>query len=376
MSVVDWQEVAKDLGEVCPSSTYREEAARLLVKCAALGPLTGVDRTAANEFRRVYRFLHYNEAARLHSVVDELLASLQRKNAAPPSTRNAWNYVVGAYDRWIMRARVAYVVAGLLEGTLRSRLNARMTDEYGEKWFMIPECVPSSLRDMIQRDSAVQSLAAIQRVFEWQDGDSLAGSAQALLQAVRDVMTTTSSQEKQSAAEYVSHLSFGQLRTFFQAKRLWSKGPKLEQLFLAPGNASDPPLKSTVDEQLATIQKIRNEVAHYRPAPDTKFANSLYAAARVARWLDVDLQHFYGAVDTRMTTELSILVDDREQFPMAAEVARRCIEKDCAFSEPLVLMLDSAPRHRNDLDEPTGARLACPYHRIRLRQILHRPLGE
>lgn len=375
MSVVDWHAVATSLEDVCASATYRKETAQLLGKCAAIGPLTSAQRTAAHEFRRVYKFLHYNEASRLNAVVDELIAALHRRNAAPPATRNAWNYVVGSYDRWIMRARVVYVAAGLLEGTLRSRLNARVTDEYGPLWFTLPECVPSSVRNLIERESAVQSLAAIQRLIEEQGTPNDEDTARQSLQRIRDVLNTEGPKEHASSSEYVNHLTFGQLRSFFQTKRLWNKGAKLEQLFVSNGDDSGPPLKSAVDADLEIIQKIRNEVAHYRPESDTRFANALYACSRVARWLDVDLQHFYGAVDTRMSTELSILVDDREQSA-AAGGAVSCAERNCPIGPPLDLVFDSAPRQRKDLHATTEGRWACQYHRIRLRQMLHRPQEE
>jgi hypothetical protein len=370
MSVVHWDEVAQELSMNCPSPTYRAAASRLLTKAGALGPLISENRSAADEFSRVYRFLHYNEAGRLDEVLNELLKRLQRQGAKRPALSNAWNYVVGAFDQWMMRARVFYLTAGLLEGTLRSRLNATLTDAFGTNWPSNADVVPRIIVEKIDEQTAVQSLEAVRRFLdEPKDGDHDNDWRVTL----RKIINLKSVSINETGEKFVLGLTFGQMRSFFQAKKLWSTGPTLSRIFIDPATGSSP-LRNQVDDALAVVQKARNDVAHYRPNGNLNFSGALYECAKLTRWLGVDLQHFYGSVDTRASTELSVLLAHSREKSRQSGNHAHCRATECKNGEPLDLMLTRAPMSEEDVATDTEARSACAYHRVILRIRQHRPV--
>lgn len=321
------------------------------------------------------------------AVVDELLKARER-SGSPSARVHAWNYVVGAFDLWLIRARVFYTAAGLIEGALRARLNARMTDHYGSAWPQIEEAVPSPVRPLIEGTGIGERLGAIRRLIdEWDSAD--AAAAADVARAVQDILAADP-HPMEHGELLVGALEFGQLRNFFQAKRLWSKGPKLERLFVEKGDA--PPLRGALDTSLAIVQELRNAVAHYLrpitamsggatpttaaqpPVPPQSFTNGLYHLSRLARWMGVDLQHFYESVDTRESTELSLLLEDPSVRSLAEPPVRTCYAPDCKVTNPLTLMLPMAPTAASDINVP-GA-YACLYHRVERRVLRHRPSSE
>lgn len=361
----DWPTIASRLISECPSATYREQAAAILQQVELLGPLTSVGRPAEGEFKRVYRFLHYNEPARILAVVTELLQAFGRAGAEDLSKRNAWNYVVGAFDRWICRARILYLAIGLVEGILRSRLDARLTDAFGSEWPSHDDAVPSTVRDLLKQSDAQARLDHIRRLLDEADGAPTT-------ELIDQIRAAAAGQLKPSllGSEYVKHLPFGQLRSFFQAKKLWKAPARLELLFSADGK---PLLRSDVDHALGVIQDARNETAHYRPTGKLSFATALYETAKLARWLGVDLQHFYGSVDTRLSTELSHLLDGSLEAPAnASDVIVACSSSGCAIPPPIDNLLSIAPTSAIEVSQtrPFGA---CLFHRVQLRVKVHRP---
>lgn len=357
--MADWQAVADELNDVCPEPFYRSAAARILQKVEGLGPLGA----PTDEFKRVYRFIHYNEPHRVEAVADELLtALLRRQYAGLPASRNAWSYVVGAYDHWILRARVFYLVAGVIEGTLRTRLNARLTDLHGPEWFTHEGIVPSGVRLLADRESALRRLVNIQTIVEDANAEGVTDAIRAALLPPSVAAT--------NAAEYVETLTFGALVTFFDTKRLWSTGPRLEEIF---GPPSERPLRQALVADLVTMRNLRNDVAHYRPQAASSFQRGLFAASRLAMWLGVDLQHVYGSIDTRLSTELSLLVD--AVHPTAASSTVACLASGCSAKGPLDVFLQRSPRNAEEIPYPLE--YACLFHRVAVRATLHRtPLAE
>jgi hypothetical protein len=352
----------------CPSATYRQAADRLLTKAAALGPITSENRSATDEFKRVYKFLHFNEPGRIDDVLEELLARLQRPGAQRPSTRNAWNYVVGAFDQWMMRARVFYLSAGLVEGALRSRLNAILTDEFGKEWPSNDKAVPSVVSEQLSDQAVKTSLQAVQRVLDAYADTDLDSTAKANLRAAMALQSPTVTKY---GDQFVLDLTFGQLRSFFQTKRLWGSGPRLSRIFLDVATR-EPPLKGNVDKALETIQKARNDVAHYRPSRNLNFSSALYECARLAEWIGVDLQHFYGSVDTRASTELSVLASDvHARSDRATRGGNECKGPSCSNGEPFDLMFSRAPKSDTEANADSDAIVACAYHRVVLRARHH-----
>jgi hypothetical protein len=91
--------------------------------------------------------------------------------------------------------------------------------------------------------------------------------------------------------------------------------------------------------------------------------------------MNVDLQHFYGSVDSRHPTELSILVEDAALLNRTAPKKRACVVDPCTVGEPLTLMLKSAPMDANALRNDNGE-FGCLFHRVKHREAIHRPQGE
>src|SRR5688500_2677296 len=106
----DWLRLAATLAAACPSRTYRDYTAAILARVERLGPLG----PAREEFLRVYRFLHCNDPAHVLQVTRQLLEYASVPRPQLHIQHNAWRYVVATHDAWMLRARIFYVVAGLL----------------------------------------------------------------------------------------------------------------------------------------------------------------------------------------------------------------------------------------------------------------------
>jgi len=360
----NWSDISDSLGGELPRSTYRAATVQILEKVTRLGPLGN----PSEEFRRVYKFVHYHEPARVLRVVDELLEVLNRQ-AQPWIKNNAWRYVVGAFDSWICRARVFYLAAGIVEGALRSRLDEALTNAFGPEWPTVDDAVPSTIRDQLARDKVQQLLASTQRLLDEKLDD------RATIEGIRRTLSDGAAQSAPiSGSQFVSQLSFGLLRSFFQARKLWGGAPKLQLLFRSPGKGVEI-LRTEVDQVLGTIHELRNDVAHYRPGGKLSFMDGLFACATLARWLEVDLQHVYGAIDTRVSTELSHLLESHLGSSIRKAQLKRagCYDDGCVLGEPLDLLLEKAPVAWPDTVSAESARLGCPYHRVKLRSSLHRP---
>jgi hypothetical protein len=110
----DWQRVADGLAGKHPSEHSRSHAVHILGRVERIGPLGD----SAEEFGRVYNFLHYNEPRDVRRIVGELLERASGSHARLRIRNNAWKYAVAAYDQWYGHARIMYLVSGLIEGTL------------------------------------------------------------------------------------------------------------------------------------------------------------------------------------------------------------------------------------------------------------------
>ena len=360
----DWQAVADSLAGELSSTTYRAAARDVLVRVEQLGPLG----PEPDEFRRVYDFVHWNEPARVLAVVEELLQSLNR-NEQPRIKNNAWRYVAGAFDSWVCRARVFYLAAGIVEGALKSRVDERLTEAFGAAWPEDPDAVPSNVREKLDETRIKNAMDAVRRCLELSEF----GDERVLDQIARITREASELRPAQTGSEFISKLDFGLLRSFFQAKRLWGGSVKLQSIFIDPKSGAEP-LRSNVDAALDTIHKLRNEIAHYRPSGKLNFSDGLFACARVTQWLREDLQHIYESIDTRISTELSSLLESYHLPLYQQALARRagCVANGCSIGTPWDVLLDRAPT--NWPDESTERTvLACQYHRIELRAKKHRP---
>ena len=361
----NWQAVAEELAGDLPSVTNRNRAREVLTLVEQLGPLDA----PVDEFRRVYEFLRWNEPARVIAVVEELLQTLKRSEQ-PWIKNNAWRYVVGAFDSWICRARVFYLAAGIVEGALKARVDERLTELFGSSWPGNPEAVPSNVRERINEGRSKDAMEAVRRCLELSES----GDGRILDEIARISREATTPREVQSGSKFISKLDFGLLRSFFQAKRLWGGVVKLQSIFST--STGDPPLKSHVDETLDRIHQLRNEVAHYRPSGRLNFSDGLFACAKIARWLREDLQHIYESIDTRSSTELSMLLESYHLPLYQQSLARRagCVTDGCALGRPWDILLDRAPTDWPD-EGLERTVLACQYHRFEIRAKKHRP-GE
>lgn len=365
----DWTAIGNGLVNTCHSTVYRDAAAEVLTLVEKLGPLGPPEE----EFRRVYRFLHYNEAKRVIRVAEELLQAKERIDHALLVKNNAWKYVVVAFDAWLARARVFYLAAGIVEGTLKSRLDERLTLAFGENWHESADAVPSSVFERIEKEEARQRLAAAQRLLEETGEPDSLEKARELLQEVQAHLASPMPPGVfQSGSEFIAHLPFSQLRSFFQAKRLWGRGPNLQTIFRPTAGATTV-LKSEVDDALKAVHEMRNEVAHYRPSGRLSFLEGLFALARLAQWLDVDLQWVYGSIDSRQSTELSHLLESRyaATYLEAQKKNAKCVGNDCAIGMPFDLLLDKAPTGSGGTALVDGVSLACMYHRVQVRAVVH-----
>ncbi|MGH2609912.1 MAG: hypothetical protein ACRDHF_12605 [Tepidiformaceae bacterium] len=366
----DWAAIAAAVMGDCPSPTLRDAAITLLERVELLGPL----RPPRDEFRRVYHSLRWNEADRLLQIVNALLPRVKGPDPRLVIRADAWGYVIGVLDEWIGQARIFYLVAGILEAALRARIDARLTDAFGTGWLTVPEVVPSKLHELATAEQRDAQLAAVHDLAEEAvakqpgelDGTGLVGALQAALRPPVPVQRAT-------GALFLRDLSFGGLRMFFEKRKLWEGKAQLQEVF----RGRDGQAKVQHDKVravLAQINEARNDVSHYRPLRCLTFENPLFAAATLASWLGEDLQHVYGSVDTRHTTELSVaLAPVAEQAGWSARGdGHACVEGGCAIPVPYDWLLARAPLDLQDLTA-IPVRRACLYHRVAARVAVHRP---
>ena len=161
---------------------------------------------------------------------------------------------------------------------------------------------------------------------------------------------------------------------FFESKTRWGGKFQLSRLFNEDPGA--PAQRDKVSAVLKTLQEARNEIAHYRPFRFPTFELPLYSAATLARWFGRDLQHIYGSIDTRESTELSVLLRATAQYATWRDAAgaATCETAGCAAGAPIDILMESAPREHLELATVKFSR-ACLYHRVQKRVALHRPVS-
>ncbi len=355
----DWRHIARSLVSMCPSDFYRSHAASLLARVERLGPLG----PAEEEFRRVCRFLHYNDPTYLGRVVQELL---ERASGPRPRLRiqhNAWRYVVATHDEWIAEARIFYLAAGLLEGTLRSRLNQRMTDYFGPRWPAQDALVPSFTRDSLTVMSRAARFDRIARAAKTVNDFDLAVRVSEQVQMLPE--------PPPPGDAFVASLGLAALQAFFTSKSLYNGKPQLKELLIDQRTGKPAP-REQVTSVFDRYRKARNAVAHYDLGSNLSFAQALYTAALIAEWLGADLQHFYSAVDTRRSTELSRLLG-----PQADDLGRGvpldcCDAHGCDVGGPWDWVITSATPTDGAALVGTTTRRACLYHRVQFQAARHR----
>lgn len=338
---------------------------------ASRGPL----RPAHVEFKRVYRCLQWNEPDRVLQVIMALMPKTKGPKPQLVIRADTWGYVIGALDEWIIQARIFYLVSGILEATLRARLNARLTDVYGPTWPATPGITPSKLHELSDRAARDAQLARVHDLLtSFDDGQPNIAEHQRLLADLREAIAPPPAPPAQSGAEFVRSLSFGGLRMFFEKKTLWTGQPQLQALFRGRDGTATPPQRDRLLAALRVLNDARNDIAHYRPLKYLSFDEPLFEAATLASWFGEDLQHSYSSIDTRHTTELSVLLTalpERERWTSQA-LGTGCEADGCNMPTPYEWLLARAPACRSAVSE-SEVQHVCLYHRVAIRTALHRP---
>jgi len=285
---------------------------------------------------------------------------------------------VAAYDQWYGHARIMYLVSGLIEGTLRSRLNQRLTEMFGPEWPSNDDAVPSLVRKADSMRSRAERMEKVEGRLARADTTSSPGDATALVADLRAIVATPfPSQLSVDGATFLAGLTLASLLSFFTTKRLHSGTSQLKEL-LRDASSNTPISLQQVQAEFETYRKTRNNVAHYVLGAELSFVQALFNAARIASWLSVDLQHFYGSVDARQSTELSRLLGPRvrDLAQAAGNAARSCEEPDCTNGLPDDWMLvDRTPRDGAELQAGVPVRRACLQHRVTYRVRQHQHVG-
>lgn len=360
MTPVDWAAVSKACETDCPSSFFREKAERVLERVDLIGPLS---RPPEAEFTRVYKSLHWNEPDRVMDIINAVEPRTKGANPKVVVQLDAWGYIIGVLDEWVTQARVFYLVSGILEASLRARLNARMTEVLGAKWTASPE-VPSQLHELSNRAARDAQLQAIHGILERKNsGDG--ETRERLLSDLKAILTPPVAVDPPAGSIFVRNMSFGVLKMFFEKKYLWAAKVQLQNLFRGRGGSGDPPNQDKVKSVLTRLNEARNEVAHYRPEKFLTFEQALFDAATLASWFGEDIQHIYSAIDTRETSELSVLLR-----AISAEASwedrtdqTKCYDSTCGTFPPLDWLMPVAPLTREEMVNLTASR-ACLFHRV------------
>lgn len=331
----DWSRIADELRIACPSSTLRRETVALLQLIEPIGPL----RSPPIEFQRVYRSLHWNDASHLRRVVELLRWHAHRPEGIARS--EAWGYVMAVHDQWITQARILYLVLGILESALRVRVHVCLSDYFAtDDWPNVPEAVPSGIRKRLEGAGS--------------DGHNPLPSGDVFLR---------------------EHTSFFDLVMWFEGKRFWNDPIGMHNLFRGMRGHEPAPQFEKLRAVLRRLQAARNDIAHYRPGPDLSFTEQFFAASTLSAWLGEDLQHVYGAIDSRATTELSALLTVLSHEPSGGLSNQRqftCMVPGCTVpGSPLEVILERAPRDHEELRR-LPVNHACLYHRVQLREAFHR----
>jgi hypothetical protein len=361
----DWAAISAAVIDESPSPTLRAAAVGLLERVERLGPL----RPPRDEFSRVYQWLRWNEAARIREIVEGLLYHPDIRIRA-----DAWGYVVGIFDEWIAQARIFYLVAGILEAALRARVDARLTDTYGDDWVIAPGVLPSKLHEMATAAQRDQQLSAVHDIVERTAEVAHRVDGPALLAELQDALRPLPLAQKVTGAQFLQDLTFGGLRMVLEKKALWEGKAQLQEILRGRDGKGPKVQHDNMRSVLQTLIDARNAISHYSPIRCLTFENPLFAAASLAVWLGKDLQHIYSAIDTRNTTELSVAL-----APLATEAGwtaradgRICGKNGCDVRLPFDWLLERAPLNRAELPTIPVAR-ACLYHRVANRIALHRP---
>ena len=159
---------------------------------------------------------------------------------------------------------------------------------------------------------------------------------------------------------------------FFESKKRWGGRFKLSTLFTAPGGGGIQ--RERVASVLKTRSEVRNEIAHYRPIKHQNFHVPLFEAATLASWFGNDLQHIYESIDTRESTELSVLLRGTPEYAKweKGPDSAVCEFPGCTLAGPMNMLLRSAPRDQDELKEVAVTRF-CLLHRVETRTTKHRP---
>jgi hypothetical protein len=368
-SNTDWARVSGALAAECPSQWLRQRTVEILTRLERLGPLRGKQA----EFLRVYRSLSWNEPKR----IEEVLTVLEARAASRKLhiRLEAWSYTIAALDEWISHARVFYLVVGIIETALRTRLHERLTDHYQtEYWTNEPGAVPSDQKSRVRPGDAGKAV----KLLKTADIENLTKEeGRSLLEKLKETLTVGEREALPDGASFLRTRSLNDLIGWFQATRFWEEPVGLKTIFQGMEGKGPLPIFKDVRTALKILHEARNEIAHYRPTNTLSFVEPMLAAARVANWLGTDLAHIYGSIDTRSSTELSVplefLGEDLGKWSERTSMSRCCVE-GCDLKEPLAWMLDRSIKHRDEMGD-APLRRSCMHHRYVLRDKLHRPGG-
>lgn len=363
----DWSGIAASLAEECPSATLRQTTAQLLERLESVGRL---GRGPKSEFRRVYESLKWNDADRLNEIIVALVAQARGQSAAMLRV-DSWNYVIGVLDEWIIQARIFYLVSGILETALRARIDARLTDVFGTPYWPYEQgAAPSGLHEFAPKQFRDEQLLRIHAIMDEARLASPVPDARDVLNDIAKALEPAPATEKVTGAHFLREMTFGGLRMFFEKKESWGGRPQLQEIFR---NSDEPPNRDKVSALLRTLNDARNDLAHYRPDKFPNFEKPLYSAALLARSLGGELQHIYGSIDTRDSTELSTLLAAVTGVDWRGKAtADVCTSAGCDVPAPFQWMLQHVPADRDELLVATPES-ACLFHRVENRDVVHRP---
>ena len=293
---------------------------------------------------------------------------------------DAFGYVIGVLDEWILQARVFYLVSGVLEATLRARLNAHLTDLLGPDWPSKPGAAPSGLNELTKRAKRDEALLRVRALVESANAHALTLTEhQKLLADLNSALEPPGPEAPKNGSDFLRDMTFAGLRMFFERKEGWQGKQQLQDIFRV-NNPAAPPTRDRVLLVLKKLNEARNDLAHYRPVSFPTFEQPLFDAAELASWFGQDIQHIYSSIDRRSSTELSVLLGPlgEEMGQWSTRIpADRCEIGTCVTHPPLDWLMDRAPRERSDI-AAVSVRRACLYHRVSFRHDQHsaRPAGQ
>lgn len=161
------------------------------------------------------------------------------------------------------------------------------------------------------------------------------------------------------------------LQAFFTTKHLYGGKPQLKELLIDTRTGTPVP-RQQLAKVFAKYRTVRNHVAHYTLGSEPSFAQALFTAATIAGWRGVDLQHFYSAVDTRQSTELSRLLGAQLADLAEGRPDRACHAHGCTLGEPHDWIITSATPTEGAALAKTTVERACLYHRVQFQAARHR----